>query len=96
MKDLFDDLKNLLPNLEQDKDKGKLSKWEILSKAIDHIYAVNTAQNELIAEVSRCRSQLGLPPFTLPEAIQDDAGRSVDDSASGKGDDSVNGGGSVK
>ncbi|CAO1638961.1 unnamed protein product [Sympodiomycopsis kandeliae] len=96
MKDLFDDLKNLLPNLEQDKDKGKLSKWEILSKAIDHIYAVNSSQNELIAEVSRCRSQLGLPPFTLPESVQDDASRSVDGgSASGRGDDSINGGGSV-
>ena len=74
MKDLFDDLRDLLPNLEQDKDKGKISKWEVLSKAIDHIHAVNSTQNELIAELSRCRSQMGLPPYVPTGSQSSDRG----------------------
>lgn len=94
MKDLFDDLKDLLPNLEQDKDKGKISKWEVLSKAIDHIHAVNSTQNELIAELSKCRSQLGLPPY-VPSGSQS-SDRGVDSTEGGtsggaQGDRSGNG-----
>lgn len=98
MKELFDDLKDLLPNLESDKDKGKISKWEVLSKAIDHINAVNTTQNELIAEVSRCRSQLGLPPYVPPQPPALERGQSAatgssdpNDAGSVKTDPSING-----
>ncbi|PWN19260.1 HLH-domain-containing protein [Microstroma glucosiphilum] len=78
MKDLFDDLKNLLPmgaegadaqgngGPSKNKDLGKLSKWEVLSKAIEHINGMNFTQAALLNEVQSHRAQLGLPPYTLP------------------------------
>ncbi|KAJ9476140.1 BHLH domain-containing protein [Pseudozyma hubeiensis] len=55
MKELFDDLRDQLPV-----DKGpKTSKWEILSKAVEHIAQLADEKNELAAEVDRLRAQLG-------------------------------------
>lgn len=57
MKELFDDLRDQLPV-----DKGpKTSKWEILSKAVEHIAQLADEKNELAAEVDRLRAQLGHP-----------------------------------
>ncbi|SJX66528.1 related to Protein esc1 [Sporisorium reilianum f. sp. reilianum] len=54
MKELFDDLRDQLPV-----DKGpKTSKWEILSKAVEHIAHLADEKNELAAEVDRLRAQL--------------------------------------
>lgn len=55
MKELFDDLRDQLPV-----DKGpKTSKWEILSKAVEHIALIQQEKEELLQEVERLRSQLG-------------------------------------
>lgn len=55
MKELFDDLKDQLPV-----DKGpKTSKWEILSKAVEHIAQLAEEKEELSREVERLRAQLG-------------------------------------
>ncbi|TKY87033.1 hypothetical protein EX895_003710 [Sporisorium graminicola] len=55
MKELFDDLRDQLPV-----DKGpKTSKWEILSKAVEHIAQLADERNDLAAEVDRLRAQLG-------------------------------------
>lgn len=55
MKELFDDLRDQLPV-----DKGpKTSKWEILSKAVEHIAQIQQEKDELLAEVDRLRAQLG-------------------------------------
>ncbi|EPQ25774.1 uncharacterized protein PFL1_06641 [Pseudozyma flocculosa PF-1] len=55
MKELFDDLRDQLPV-----DKGpKTSKWEILSKAVDHIAQVTKEKEDLEAEVAALRAQLG-------------------------------------
>ncbi|KAG1149331.1 hypothetical protein G6F36_014727 [Rhizopus arrhizus] len=60
MRDLFDDLRSLLPF-----EKGiKTSKWEILSKALEHIKALHEKENlmkqekmELINELNSLKSQ---------------------------------------
>lgn len=58
MKELFDDLRDQLPV-----DKGpKTSKWEILSKAVEHIAQLAQEKDDLAAEVDRLRAQLGHPP----------------------------------
>lgn len=55
MKELFDDLRDQLPV-----DKGpKTSKWEILSKAVEHIAQIQQDKEDLVAEVERLRKQLG-------------------------------------
>lgn len=55
MKELFDDLRDQLPV-----DKGpKTSKWEILSKAVEHIAQLAQEKDDLAAEVDRLRAQLG-------------------------------------
>ncbi len=55
MKELFDDLRDQLPV-----DKGpKTSKWEILSKAVEHIAQLAEEKEELAREVERLRAQLG-------------------------------------
>ncbi|PWY98643.1 hypothetical protein BCV70DRAFT_232720 [Testicularia cyperi] len=55
MKELFDDLRDQLPV-----DKGpKTSKWEILSKAVEHIAQIEQEKSELAMEVDRLRAQLG-------------------------------------
>ncbi|KAN0062372.1 hypothetical protein ACQY0O_005254 [Thecaphora frezii] len=55
MKELFDDLRDQLPV-----DKGpKTSKWEILSKAVEHIAQVTQEKEELAAQVEALRAQLG-------------------------------------
>lgn len=55
MKELFDDLRDQLPV-----DKGpKTSKWEILSKAVEHIAQIEQDKVELSQEVERLRAQLG-------------------------------------
>ncbi|SPO31408.1 related to Protein esc1 [Ustilago trichophora] len=60
MKELFDDLRDQLPV-----DKGpKTSKWEILSKAVEHIAQLAQEKDDLAAEVDRLRSQLGHPRST--------------------------------
>lgn len=90
MKDLFDDLKDLLPNATSsqngnngseaatgdanNKDRYKMSKWEVLSKAIEHINAQSAAQELLLGEVQRLRQQVGLPPFVIPALSQTDSG----------------------
>ncbi|SNX87988.1 related to Protein esc1 [Melanopsichium pennsylvanicum] len=55
MKELFDDLRDQLPV-----DKGpKTSKWEILSKAVEHIAQLAQEKDDLQIEVERLRAQLG-------------------------------------
>ncbi|EST06822.1 Myc-type, basic helix-loop-helix (bHLH) domain protein [Kalmanozyma brasiliensis GHG001] len=55
MKELFDDLRDQLPV-----DKGpKTSKWEILSKAVEHIAQLAEEKEALQDEVERLRAQLG-------------------------------------
>ncbi|CDS00065.1 related to Protein esc1 [Sporisorium scitamineum] len=65
MKELFDDLRDQLPV-----DKGpKTSKWEILSKAVEHIAQLADEKNELAAEVDRLRAQLGHPRSNVGGAV---------------------------
>lgn len=80
MKDLFDGLKKNLPDPETTrgegsastgnesaKDRAKLSKWEVLSRATNHINWLEACKSKLLEEVERLRSQSGLPlPFELP------------------------------
>lgn len=59
MKELFDDLRDQLPV-----DQGpKTSKWEILSKAVEHIAQIEDEKRALAAEVDRLRAQLGEKPY---------------------------------
>ncbi|ORX41289.1 hypothetical protein BD324DRAFT_648163 [Kockovaella imperatae] len=54
MKDLFDELSEMLPV-----ERGsKSSKWEILSRAIDHIRSVKRHNDELVAENQKLRREL--------------------------------------
>ncbi|CAO1614332.1 unnamed protein product [Parajaminaea phylloscopi] len=87
MKDLFDDLKDLLPNAGvadnsiadgAGKERYKMSKWEILSKAIEHINTQNAAQEVLFSEVQRLRQQAGLPAFVMPVISAPDNNASTD------------------
>jgi hypothetical protein len=51
MKDLFDELRDEIPV-----DRGpKTSKWEILSKAVEHIRELRKERNDLAAEVNALR-----------------------------------------
>ncbi|KAJ1543672.1 hypothetical protein HK405_009142 [Cladochytrium tenue] len=77
IKDLFDELKDILP---QDSFRaGKTSKWEILSKAVEHIEDLHTIAHErdnLRAEVATLRSGvIGTAgdhvPSTAPRRPQD-------------------------
>lgn len=64
MKELFDDLRDQLPV-----DQGpKTSKWEILSKAVEHIAQIEDEKRALISQVERLRSQLDPhhPDFNKP------------------------------
>ncbi len=55
MKDLFDDLRDRIPV-----ERGpKTSKWEILSKAVDHINQLAADKAELLRENDVLRHQLG-------------------------------------
>ncbi|PWN47431.1 hypothetical protein IE53DRAFT_371461 [Violaceomyces palustris] len=55
MKELFDDLRDQLPV-----DRGpKTSKWEILSKAVEHINQLNAEKADLARELEALRSELG-------------------------------------
>jgi hypothetical protein len=51
MKHLFEDLNNILPN----SPGSKSSKWEILTKAIDHINSLRGAQQGFHKEINRLR-----------------------------------------
>ncbi|KDN52087.1 hypothetical protein K437DRAFT_39829 [Tilletiaria anomala UBC 951] len=54
MKDLFDDLREQLPV-----DRGpKTSKWEILSKAVEHINNLRTERDDLLKEIESLQSQV--------------------------------------
>ncbi|RXK34862.1 hypothetical protein M231_07880 [Tremella mesenterica] len=74
MKELFDELRDLLPS-----ERGsKSSKWEILSKAIDHVTNMKNHNAELIREIERTRRELDMarggngqfaPYHTAPYAI---------------------------
>ncbi len=69
MKELFDDLRDQLPV-----DKGpKTSKWEILSKAVEHIAQLAQDKDDLAAENDRLRAQLaharGGPPTEVRASI---------------------------
>ncbi|WVQ94213.1 hypothetical protein IAU59_001291 [Kwoniella sp. CBS 9459] len=56
MKDLFDELRDELPA-----DRGmKASKWEILSKAIDHIRGLKDTHQTIIREIEHLRRELDI------------------------------------
>ncbi|OCF34846.1 hypothetical protein I316_03391 [Kwoniella heveanensis BCC8398] len=56
MKDLFDELREELPA-----DRGmKASKWEILSKAIDHIRGLKDSHQTIVREIEHLRRELDI------------------------------------
>ncbi|WRT63269.1 uncharacterized protein IL334_000172 [Kwoniella shivajii] len=56
MKELFDELRDELPS-----DRGmKASKWEILSKAIDHIRQLKTNQDQMLREIDHLRREVDI------------------------------------
>jgi hypothetical protein len=56
MKSLFDDLSNILPN----SPGGKSSKWEILTKAIEHIKSLKYTGDAIRRETDRLRTEADL------------------------------------
>ncbi|PWN26441.1 hypothetical protein BDZ90DRAFT_233084 [Jaminaea rosea] len=61
------------PSTESAKDRGKLSKWEVLSRASNHITWLQQCKDKLLSDVERLRQQVGLPPFELPPYPQAEA-----------------------
>ncbi|WVW81329.1 hypothetical protein I302_103320 [Kwoniella bestiolae CBS 10118] len=56
MKELFDELRDELPS-----DRGmKASKWEILSKAIDHIRQLKTGHEQMVREIDHLRREVDI------------------------------------
>ncbi|WVQ64365.1 uncharacterized protein L199_002528 [Kwoniella botswanensis] len=56
MKELFDELRDELPS-----DRGmKASKWEILSKAIDHIRQLKSGQEQMVREIDHLRREVDI------------------------------------
>ncbi|WWC90140.1 uncharacterized protein L201_005073 [Kwoniella dendrophila CBS 6074] len=56
MKELFDELRDELPS-----DRGmKASKWEILSKAIDHVRQLKTSQDQMLREIEHLRREVDI------------------------------------
>ncbi|WVR03134.1 hypothetical protein IAU60_000124 [Kwoniella sp. DSM 27419] len=56
MKELFDELRDELPS-----DRGmKASKWEILSKAIDHVRSLKANQDQMIREIDHLRREVDI------------------------------------
>ncbi|KAF1986120.1 hypothetical protein K402DRAFT_412834 [Aulographum hederae CBS 113979] len=54
MKNLFEDLNTILPN----SPGGKSSKWEILTKSIDYIKNLKSAEYNSRREADRCRNEI--------------------------------------
>nr|XP_019014081.1 uncharacterized protein I206_00162 [Kwoniella pini CBS 10737]OCF52862.1 hypothetical protein I206_00162 [Kwoniella pini CBS 10737] len=56
MKELFDELRDELPS-----DRGmKASKWEILSKAIDHVRQLKASQEQMVREIDHLRREVDI------------------------------------
>lgn len=57
MKDLFDELKGLIPG-ELFRDKERASKWEILAKAVDYIGVLRGEPERLRGELEETKRLL--------------------------------------